>query len=66
VDHRRIERIWREEGLQVPKKIKKRRRLWLNDGSCIRLRREYKNHVWTYEPPVPEAWLVRMASGLTM
>ena len=38
VNHKRVERIWREEGLKVPKKQPKRRRLWLNDGSCIRLR----------------------------
>lgn len=49
VNHKRIERIWREEGLKAPKKIKKRRRLWLNDGSCIRLRPQYKNHVWSWD-----------------
>jgi len=49
VNHKRVERIWREEGLKVPKKQPKRGRLWLNDGSCVRLRPEYKNHVWTYD-----------------
>ena len=49
VNHKRIERIWREEGLKVPQKQPKRRRLWLNDGSCIRLRAEHKNHVWSYD-----------------
>ena len=49
VNHKRVERIWREEGLKVPQKQPKRRRLWLNDGSCIRLRAEYKNHVWSYD-----------------
>ena len=49
VNHKRIERIWREEGLKVPQKQPKKRRLWLNDGSCIRLRAEYKNHVWSYD-----------------
>lgn len=49
VNHKRIERIWRQEGLKVPKKQPKRRRLWMNDGSCIRLRPERKNHVWTYD-----------------
>ena len=49
VNHKRVERIWREEGLKVPQKQKKRRRLWLNDGSCIRLRVEYPNHVWSYD-----------------
>lgn len=41
--------IWQEEGLQVPQKQPKRRRLWLADGSCIRLRPEYPNHVWSYD-----------------
>jgi len=49
VNHKRIERLWRREGLKVPKKQPKRRRLWLNDGSCIRLRPQYKDHVWTYD-----------------
>ena len=37
INHKRVERIWREEGLKLPKKQIKRRRLWLNDGSCVRL-----------------------------
>lgn len=49
VNHKRVERIWREQGLKVPQKQRKRRRLWLNDGSCTRLRPEYKNHVWSYD-----------------
>ena len=49
VNHKRVERIWRCEGLQVPKKQPKRGRLWLNDGSCIRLRPERKDHVWSYD-----------------
>jgi putative transposase len=49
VNHKRIERIWRREGLKVPQKQPKRGRLWLNDGSCIRLRPEYKDHVWSYD-----------------
>jgi len=49
VNHKRIERLWRQEGLQVPKKQPKRRRLWLNDGSCIRLRPMHKDHVWSYD-----------------
>jgi transposase InsO family protein len=49
VNHKRVERIWRREGLKVPKKQPKRRRLWLNDGSCIRLRPEHKDHVWSYD-----------------
>ncbi len=49
VNHKRVERIWREEGLKVPQKQKKRGRLYLNDGSCIRLRPHWKNHVWSYD-----------------
>ena len=49
VNHKRVERIWRQEGLKVPKKQPKRGRLWLNDGSCIRLRPLYKDHVWSYD-----------------
>ena len=49
VSDKRVERIWRREGLKVPKKQPKRGRLWLNDGSCIRLRAERPNHVWSYD-----------------
>jgi putative transposase len=49
VNHKRVERLWRREGLKVPKKQPKRGRLWLNDGSCIRRRPEYPNHVWAYD-----------------
>jgi putative transposase len=49
VNHKRVERIWRREGLKVPKKQPKRGRLWLNDGSCVRLRPEHKGHVWSYD-----------------
>ena len=49
VNHKRVERIWRQEGLKVPQKQSKRGRLWLNEGSCIRLRPEKKNHVWSYD-----------------
>jgi len=49
VNHKRVERIWRREGLKVPKKQPKRGRLWLNDGSCIRLRPDHKDHVWSYD-----------------
>ena len=44
-----VERIWRREGLKVPKKQPKRRRLWLNDGSCIRLRPQRPGQVWSYD-----------------
>jgi len=49
VNHKRVERLWRREGLKVPQKQPKRKRLWLNDGSCVRLRPRYKNHVWSYD-----------------
>ena len=49
VNHKRVERIWRREGLKVPKKQPKRGRLWMNDGSCVRLRPAYKDHVWSYD-----------------
>ena len=45
----RIERLWRQEGLKVPQKQPKKGRLWLNDGSCVWLRPEYRNHVWSYD-----------------
>jgi len=49
INDKRVERIWRREGLKVPHKQPKRGRLWLNDGSCIRLRAERPNHVWSYD-----------------
>jgi len=49
VNHKRVERIWKQEGLKVPAKQPKRGRLWLNDGSCVRLRAERKDHVWAYD-----------------
>ena len=49
VNDKRVERIWRREGLKVPAKQPKRKRLWFNDGSCIRLRAEHPNHVWSYD-----------------
>jgi putative transposase len=45
----RVQRICRREGLKVPQKQRPRGRLWLNDGSCFRLRPERRNHVWTYD-----------------
>jgi transposase InsO family protein len=48
-NHKRVERIWRREGLKVPARQPKRGRLWLNDGSCVRLRPERPNHVWAYD-----------------
>ena len=49
VNHKRVERLWRQEGLKVPGKQPKRGRLWLRDGSCIRLRPSRRNHVWAYD-----------------
>jgi putative transposase len=49
VNDKRVERIWRREGLKVPAKQPKRGRLWLADGSCVRLRAERPNHVWSYD-----------------
>jgi putative transposase len=49
VNHKRVERLWSREGLKVPPKQPKRGRLWLNDGSCLRLKPEFPNHVWSYD-----------------
>ncbi len=49
MNHKRVERIWRREGLKVPRRQPKRGRLWLNDGSCVRRRPERPNHVWAYD-----------------
>ena len=49
VNYKRVERIWRQAGLKVPAKQKKRGRIWLNDGSCVRHRAEQVNHIWAYD-----------------
>jgi putative transposase len=49
VNRKRVERLWRREGLKVPQKQPKKGRLWLGDGSCLRLRPEHPNHVWSYD-----------------
>lgn len=49
VNHKRVERIWRHEGLKVPRRQPRRGRLWLNEHSCIRLRPERQDHVWAYD-----------------
>ena len=49
VNHKQVERLWRQEGLKVPRKMPKRKRLWLRDGSCVRLRPAYRDHVWSYD-----------------
>lgn len=47
VKDKQVERLWRREGLKVPERQPKKRLLWLNDGSCFRLRPEHRNHVWS-------------------
>src|SRR3712207_7022068 len=54
VNDKRVERIWRREGLKVPPRQPKRGRLWLADGSCVRLRPERPNHVWRSEEHTSE------------
>ena len=49
LNDKRVDRLWRREGLKVPMKQPMRSRLWLNDGSCIRLRPQHVNHVWSYD-----------------
>jgi transposase InsO family protein len=49
VNHKRIERLWRQEGLKVPRRQRPHGRLWLNDGSCVRLRPAWPDHVWSYD-----------------
>jgi putative transposase len=49
INHKRVERLWRQEGLKVPSKQPKRGRLWLNEGSCLRLKPEFPGHVWSYD-----------------
>ena len=49
VNHKRVERIWRAEGLKVPPKQPQRRRLWLTGASCVRLRATHPKHVWSYD-----------------
>jgi len=49
VNHKKVERIWREEGLQLPKRHKKRKRLYHKDSSVIRLRPQHKNHIWSVD-----------------
>ena len=49
VNHKRVERIWRRERLKVPQKQRRKGRPWFNDGSCVRLRPERRNHVWSYD-----------------
>ena len=66
VNHTRVERIWRQEGLKVPQKQPKRGRLWLADGSCLRHRPEYPNHVWAYDVVMERTWDGRPMKLLTV
>ena len=65
VNHKRVERIWRREGLKVPARQPRRGRLWLNDGSCVRLRPERRNHVWAYDFVHIRTWDGRAVRVLT-
>ena len=49
VNDKRVEHLWRREGLKVPMKQPKKGRLWLNDWACVRLRPEYRDHVWSHD-----------------
>jgi len=49
VNHKKVERLWREEGLQIPQRHKKRKRLYHKDSSVIRLRPRYQNHIWSID-----------------
>lgn len=49
MNHKRVERIWRQDGLKVPQRQPKRGRLWMNADSCVRLRPQHRNHVWAYD-----------------
>ena len=66
VNVKRVYRIWRREGLKVPGKQPKRGRLWLNDGSCVRLRPQRPNHVWSYDFVQDRTQDGRASQGLTM
>ena len=60
VNHKGVERIWRQEGLEVSKKQPKRSRAWLNDGSCIRLQPLYRQHFWPHDfvaDRFPRVWI---------
>jgi len=49
VNRKRVYRLWRQEGLKVPKKTRKRRRLGHSSNSCVRRRAEHKDHVWCWD-----------------
>jgi len=66
VNHKRIQRLWRREGLKVPAKQPKRRRLWFNYGSCVRLRPQHRDHVWSYDFVFSRTYDGRAIRMLTM
>ena len=66
VNHKRMERIWRQEGLKVPEKQPKGGRLWLNDGSCVRLRPTHRNHIWSYDFVMDRTYYGRPIKILTL
>jgi putative transposase len=49
VNHKKVERLWREEGLQQPQRHKKHKRLYHKNSSIIRLRPKYQNHIWSID-----------------
>ena len=63
---KRVERIWREEGLKVTRRQPKLGRLWLGDGSCIRLRATHRNHAWSYDFVTDRTYDGRLLRMLTM
>jgi len=66
INHKRMLRLWRRERLKVPARQPKRKRLWFNDGSCFRLRPEYKNHVWSYDFVMSRSHNGRLMKMLTI
>ena len=49
VNHKKVERLWRQEGLQLPQRHKRRKRLYHKDSSIIRLRPQFANHIWSID-----------------
>ena len=49
VNRKKIQRLWREEGLRVPQRKRKRRRLGDSMVPAVRLRAERPDHVWALD-----------------
>ena len=49
VNKKRVHRLWKQEGLRVPKKARKRRWIGSSANACDRLRAERRNHVWALD-----------------